>query len=338
MQQADAVIVGGGPAGSTCAWKLRQAGLAVIVLDKAEFPRTKLCAGWVTPQVVDDLEIDVARYPHRFLTFERLEFNWRRLRFRKRTIQHSIRRFEFDDWLLRRSGADVQRHKVKRIEQRGDGFVIDDRFECRYLVGAGGTSCPVYRQFFHDQSPRDSALQIATYEQEFAYDWQNQECKLWFFEDGLPGYAWYVPKADGYVNVGLGGKADGIKAKDVRLKEYWDRFTRRLDDHNLVRGYDYQPSGYSYYLRGQADTVRIGNAFIVGDAVGLASVDMGEGIGPAVRSAMSAAGAIIGSGEYSVAGLGRYSVPGFFGAGRRRPMPTRVTSAAMGTPTKDSAP
>ncbi len=316
MQRADAIVIGGGPAGSTCAWKLQQAGLDVLVLDKAEFPRTKLCAGWVTPQVVEDLEIDVSRYPHRFLTFERLEFNWRRLKFRKRTVQHSIRRYEFDDWLLRRSGAEVVTHKVKRIEEQANGFTIDGRFECSYLVGAGGTSCPVYRQFFHDASPRDGSLQIATLEQEFAYDWQNEECKLWFFADGLPGYAWYVPKADGYVNVGLGGKAASIKAKGVKLKDYWAGFTRKLERENLVRDYEYQPTGYSYFLRGQSDTVRRGNAFIIGDAVGLASVDMGEGIGPAVQSALSAAAAIAGGREHSVEGISRYSVPGFFAARR----------------------
>ena len=320
MQRADAVVVGGGPAGSTCAWKLRRAGFDVLVLDKAEFPRTKLCAGWVTPQVVEDLEIDVARYPHRFLTFERLEFNWRRLRFRKRTIQHSIRRYEFDDWLLRRSGARVVTHKVKRIEERDGRFLIDDRFECDYLVGAGGTSCPVYRQFFHDASPRESTLQIATLEQEFAYAWQNPECKLWFFEDGLPGYAWYVPKADGYVNVGLGGKAESIKAKGGKLKDYWAGFTQKLERENLVRDYDYQPTGYSYFLRGRSGTVRQGNAFIVGDAIGLASVDMGEGIGPAVRSAISAAESITQGRDHSVEEISRYSVPGFFrDRGRREP-------------------
>ena len=318
MQAADAIVVGGGPAGSTCAWKLKQAGLDVLVLDKAEFPRTKLCAGWVTPRVVEDLDIDVARYPHRFLTFERLEFNWRRLKFRKRTVQHSIRRYEFDDWLLRRSGARVVTHKVKRIERRGDRFVVDDRFECEYLVGAGGTSCPVYRHFFHDGSPRDSSLQIATLEQEFAYDWRNDECKLWFFEDGLPGYAWYVPKADGYVNVGLGGKADTMKSRGVRLKDYWAGFTQKLDRENLVRDFAYEPGGYSYFLRGTAGTTRYGNAFIVGDAVGLASVDMGEGIGPAVQSALSAAAAIAGGREHSLEGISRYSLPGFFGTGRRR--------------------
>ena len=318
MQRSDAVVVGGGPAGSTCAWKLRQAGLDVLVLDKAEFPRTKLCAGWVTPQVVEDLEIDVAHYPHRFLTFERLEFHWRRLKFRKRTIQHSIRRYEFDDWLLRRSGARVVTHKVKRIEKHGEGFIIDDRFECDYLVGAGGTSCPVYRHFFHDASPRESTLQIATLEQEFAYDWQNPECKLWFFDDGLPGYAWYVPKADGYVNVGLGGKAESIKSKGGKLKDYWASFTQKLERENLVRDYDYEPTGYSYFLRGGSGTVRQGNAFIIGDAIGLASVDMGEGIGPAVRSAISAAESIARGRDHSVEDISRYSVPGFFRDRRRR--------------------
>ncbi len=55
METCDVLIAGGGPAGSTCAWALRQAGLDVIVADKAIFPRDKVCAGWITPQVVTDL-------------------------------------------------------------------------------------------------------------------------------------------------------------------------------------------------------------------------------------------------------------------------------------------
>lgn len=312
MEHADAIVVGGGPAGSTAAWKLRQAGLDVIVLDRAEFPRTKLCAGWITPQVVDDLELDVESYPHSFLSFNRLEFNWRGLRYRKKTTQHSIRRYEFDNFLLQRSGATVLKHKVRKIERHGDAFAIDGAYRCRYLIGAGGTACPVFRHFFHDRNPRAKGLQVATYEQEFAYDWENEECKLWFFDNGLPGYAWYVPKARGYVNVGLGGKADTIKSRPVRLQDYWDRFVQKLADERLIGKNDYDPSGYSYYLRGHVDTVRLGNAFIVGDAVGLASVDMGEGIGPAVQSAMLAARAITTGADYNLEPIGRYSVPGFF--------------------------
>ncbi len=312
MQHRDAIVVGGGPAGSTCAWKLRQAGLDVLVLDRAEFPRTKLCAGWVTPQVVEDLELDTAAYPAGFLSFRRLEFNWRALRFRKKTLQHSIRRFEFDEYLLRRSGAAFARHRVRRIERRGEGFAIDGEYSCDYLVGAGGTSCPVYRHFFHDRNPRAKELQIATYEHEFPYDWHDEECRLWFFDDGLPGYAWYVPKANGYLNVGLGGKAEKLRESSQRLQDHWERLTRKLEEKRLVSGASYKPSGYSYYLRGGVETVRLGNAFIVGDAVGLASVDMGEGIGPAVKSAMLAADAIARGADYSLQDLERYSVPGFF--------------------------
>ena len=56
MHHYDVLIVGGGPAGSACARKLVQAGRKVAVLDREEFPRTKLCAGWVTPEAVADLE------------------------------------------------------------------------------------------------------------------------------------------------------------------------------------------------------------------------------------------------------------------------------------------
>jgi menaquinone-9 beta-reductase len=49
VETCDALIVGGGPAGSTCAWQLRQAGLDVVVIDKTRFPRDKVCAGWITP-------------------------------------------------------------------------------------------------------------------------------------------------------------------------------------------------------------------------------------------------------------------------------------------------
>ena len=45
MRFAETLIVGGGPAGSTCAWELKKHGRDVLVLDKACFPRLKLCAG-----------------------------------------------------------------------------------------------------------------------------------------------------------------------------------------------------------------------------------------------------------------------------------------------------
>ncbi len=311
MQTADAIVVGGGPAGSTAAWKLREAGLDVLILDRAAFPRTKLCAGWVTPEALHDIELDPGDYPHSIMMFDALQVHWKVLGAKPATQQFSIRRYEFDDYLLRRSGARVLRHKVREIQRDHGDYVIDDTFRSKYLVGAGGTACPVYRALFSERAPRNGALQTATYEQEFAYDWKDPMCHLWFFEGGLPGYAWYVPKADGYINVGLGGMAEQLKHKNGHVREYWDRFTAKLKQRGLVSYDAYNPSGYSYYVRGEVDAVSDGNAYIVGDAVGLATRDMCEGIGPAVRSGLLAARSIVTGEPYSLDGIDKLSGTGF---------------------------
>jgi flavin-dependent dehydrogenase len=325
VRLADAIIVGGGPAGSTCAWKLRQAGLDVVVLDKVAFPRLKLCAGWVTPKALQDLELTPDDYPHGLLTFETLRLHWGPLSIRHASRQHSIRRWEFDDFLLRRAGAEVVQHAVRDIRLENGEYVIDDAFRGKYLVGAGGTSCPVYRSLFRQQNPREGTLQAATMEQEFAYDWQDPDCQLWFFSDGLPGYAWYVPKAGGHVNVGIGAMASRLGHRDRKLRDYWDLFTRRLEKRGLVRHAEYRPKGYSYYLRGRVDRVRSGNAFLAGDAAGLATRDMCEGIGPAVESGLRAARSIADGADYSLLDIAALSGSSFVS----RALERRFAGAAL---------
>src|SRR5690554_7385666 len=62
MDYYDVIIVGAGPAGSTLARALEGAGKQVLIIDKAEFPRDKTCAGWVTPAVLASLDIDANEY------------------------------------------------------------------------------------------------------------------------------------------------------------------------------------------------------------------------------------------------------------------------------------
>ena len=105
MIQSEVLIVGGGPAGSACAWRLRQANITAIILDQVEFPRFKPCAGWITPGVLTALDFQKADYPFGFTTLNSFEISIRGFRFKLPSRQHAIRRFEFDDWLLKRSGA-----------------------------------------------------------------------------------------------------------------------------------------------------------------------------------------------------------------------------------------
>ena len=308
MRHTEVLIVGGGPAGAACAWRLQQRGGECLILDRQRFPRAKPCAGWITPQVVRDLDLVPGDYPGGFTTFAGLMISIRGFRFRLPTRQYAIRRWEFDDWLLRRAGVPVHLHKVDTIARVGGAYVIDGTFSGKYLVGAGGTRCPVYRALFREASPRDEGSLVVTLEEEFPYSHTDAHCRLWFLEHGLPGYAWYVPKANGVVNVGIGGKAEDLRAKGDRLKRHWRLLLDKLDRLGLVRGHAFRPRGYAYYLRLARPEVRRDNALIAGDAVGLATLDMGEGIGPAIRSGLLAAEAILHDSDYDVRAIPRVSL------------------------------
>jgi flavin-dependent dehydrogenase len=309
VQTCDVVIVGGGPAGASAAKRLKASGADVLVLDKEVFPRLKLCAGWITPQVVRDIDLDPSRYPHRFLSFRRLHFHWKGLHLPVPCVQHSIRRFEFDAWLLQQSRARVVTHVVKDIQRDGPDYLIDKAYRCKYLIGAGGTACPVHRRFFRALSPRVRALQTVTLELEFPFDWQDPDCHLWFFEDGLPGYSWYVPKAQGWLNIGVGGMAQRLKHRNEDIWLHWKRFVARLEARFGITVPE-EPTGYSYYVQGPANRARIDNALLAGDAAALATRDLCEGIGPAIRSGLRAADAILTGAAYDLADVTGASLGG----------------------------
>jgi menaquinone-9 beta-reductase len=119
MQTSEVIIVGGGPAGAACAWQLQRQHVPCLVLDKAAFPRAKPCAGWITPDVFKHLELRPEVYPLSLTEFKSFQISLRGLKFRLPTQQYAIRRVEFDDWLLKRSGAEVHQHQVQENRSAG---------------------------------------------------------------------------------------------------------------------------------------------------------------------------------------------------------------------------
>ena len=307
MRHHHVIIIGGGPAGAACAWRLIQAGIDCLILDKQSFPRPKTCAGWITPQVLRDLDCNPSEYPYDLTSFSFLRIYINGFPLIRPGKQYAIRRVEFDNWLLERSGAPVIQHDAKEISKSEKGYMIDGEYSAEYLIGAGGTHCPVYHTFFSKDQPR-TGEQIVALEEEFSTDWRDGGCRLWFFENGLPGYAWYVPKAGGYLNIGVGGNTAVLKQSGSNIQDHWDYLVKKLQDLELVSQKEFQPEGYVYYLRGKQDPSQLGNAILVGDAAGLATLDMGEGIGPAVRSGLLAAESILDKSEYSLAGIPEYSL------------------------------
>jgi flavin-dependent dehydrogenase len=290
----DVIIIGGGPAGSTCATVLTRAGLRVAIIDRAEFPRVKLCAGWLSAPIWDALGLTPREYPHGLWPWDACHVHYRGQAFSIACRGWFIRRVQFDDFLLRRSGAELHLGvNVKTITRGDDGLWNVGGLRARYLVGAGGTHCPVAR-IVEPARPRNV---VGVQEHEFQSDpgaiaasriGDDGEPEL-LLHDDLKGYAWNVPKSD-WLNVGVGT----LEATEVR--DAW----RRARTHFVTTGHvptvaepglD-QMKGHSYYLFDKAhlegaarvDADGKGGAFLVGDSLGLAHPLTAEGIVPAAVS------------------------------------------------------
>lgn len=295
MRECDVLVVGGGPAGSSCARALLAAGADVLVVDRAAFPRDKVCAGWITPAVVDALQIDLDEYargrtlqPFRAFRTGTLDGPRRETTFGE-IVSYGIRRCEFDHYLLERSGAQVvERQPVRSIRRDGDAWIVDEQFRARMLVGAGGHFCPVARALNADQ-PQEEV--IVAQEIEFRLDPEQAagcrvapECPDLFFWPDLRGYGWCVRKGD-YLNVGVGRLAEGGFPAVVR------RFADLVDRLGIVPGGVPSPWKGHAYLIHTASRRRVvdDGVVLVGDAAGLALAPSGEGILTAIESGLAAA-------------------------------------------------
>ena len=116
----DVLIVGGGPAGSTLAWALRNSDIDIAIMDKEDFPRHKICAGWVTPAVMQELNIDLDDYAHgRVLQpisgFRISQIGQEQVQshYSGDPVSYGIRRIEFDNYLLQRSEARRQAQVIE---------------------------------------------------------------------------------------------------------------------------------------------------------------------------------------------------------------------------------
>ena len=313
MDACSVLIVGGGPAGSSCAWGLRQAGVDAVVLDKRAFPRDKVCGGWITPQILEELRFDPEEYARgRVLqpitAFRTSIIGGPEIETRYAApISYGIRRCEFDDFLLKRSGARMYLGApLESLERSGDSWIVNGKLRARLVVGAGGHFCPVAR--FLGASAR-AEIAVAAQEAEFEMDSaQRSRCSIepeapeLYFCDDMRGYGWCFRKQN-FLNIGL-GRLDphGLPAHFSALLAFLRR-TGKV-------GFDLPRAclGHAYLLYTKTKRPLVsGGMLLIGDSAGLAYSQSGEGIRPAIESGLLAAKAIAeADGMYTREGLESY--------------------------------
>jgi flavin-dependent dehydrogenase len=335
MQFTDVIVIGGGPAGSTCAGKLRAGGLGVLIVDKAEFPRSKLCSGWITPGVIDDLKLDVADYCQGRVFQPMSGFRIGRIGGASvtvdygRTVSYGILRRQFDDYLLRRCGARLALGEaVDSIQRSADGWVVNGQYGAPMLVAAGGHFCPVAR-LLGNPGERGPAISAQEMEIELRPD-QEAACRVMrespelYFCDDLLGYGWCFRKGN-HLNIGL-GRVDP-KQLPQRVSDFyaWLKQQGRLPD-DLPSKFP----GHAYLTFEQAARpLAAAGVLWIGDSAGLAFGESGEGIRPAVQSALMAAETIAAArGDYRLETLSDYCrrMEAHFGPRSTRVPPPRATS------------
>ncbi|MEO5983897.1 MAG: NAD(P)/FAD-dependent oxidoreductase, partial [Ferruginibacter sp.] len=301
LKTYDAIIVGGGPSGSTCASLLVKSGMNVLLLDRANFPRVKLCAGWLSKPIWDVLEISPKEYTRGLWEWNNVHIHFRERKYTIKSNGYFVRRYEFDDFLLKRSNVQIiEGYILRKIEKDSEGYwVIDDQYRAKYLIGAGGTHCPVARALF----PKPENLQCGTQEKEFEGNLEEiAACRAGkdgepevLLHDDMKGYSWNVPKGH-WLNIGTGTKV----AREV--VPAWNKARAFFEGNGTpgtipvssravldkMKGHGYITFNSTYLNACQGD-----NAFIIGDALGLAQPMTGEGILPAVLSGKLCATAIV---------------------------------------------
>ncbi len=299
--RCDVLIVGGGPAGSTCARVLREHGVDVVVLDKAQFPRDKVCAGWVTPQVLQTLGIDLADYGATRTLQPITAFRTGVIAGTpvgtdyREPVSYGIRRSEFDHYLLARSGARLRQAEAfqRAVRAEAGGWCVNGTIGARLLVGAGGHFCPVARELGAQLGSGETVIAAQELEYRLSPE-QAARCtvaperpELYFCPD-LKGYGWCFRKGD-WLNVGLG------REDKRRLSAHVEAFCEWLQrEARVPADLPARFKGHAYLLYTRAPRPLYGaDVLLIGDAAGLAYPQSGEGIRPAVESGIFAAQAIV---------------------------------------------
>ncbi|WP_188043367.1 geranylgeranyl reductase family protein [Changpingibacter yushuensis] len=324
-QTADVIVVGGGPAGASTAHYLAQAGVDVLVLEKAEYPRDKICGDGLTPRAVAEvvrmgISTEGWATNHGLRTYgggHCIEVPWPELASMP-SYGLACPRTQLDEVLIQRAVASGARLEqgitvASAIRDERTGRVVgvlahptsdkstELEYSARFVVDAGGVSARLATSIGREKDmKRPMGVAYRTYfRSPRANDtMMESHLELWEGEPGksdlMPGYGWIFDVGGGIVNVGLGSLSSTAKPTGLDYRKMFKTWM-----NNVPAEWEFTPENQVGALRGAALPMAFNRKphykdglLLVGDAGGMVSPFNGEGIAYALQSGRFAADAM----------------------------------------------
>lgn len=332
--QTDVCIIGAGPGGAATALQLARMGVHSIVVDKAVFPRDKICGDGLSGKVFTILNRIDPEVGARLRKFEGKSDSWgvtfvapNRIgmdiplkldyeRHMDQPVGFVSKRIDFDNFLveelrLRPEIRLMEGVSIDEYEKLPDGWLVSTkdgsvRIQSKLLIVANGAHSSFARNIAGlKMHPDHHCAGVRAYYQGVQGMHRHNFIELHFLKGVLPGYFWIFPLPNGEANVGLGMLSSAISKGKKDLRAMLDRtiaedpvMKERFKGATRIGGI----SGYGLPLGSERVRLHGHHYMLVGDAGHLIDPFTGEGIGNALYAGHYAA-------KHAAAALGKGGDP-----------------------------
>jgi len=320
IKKTDVCIVGAGPSGSIAALFLAKFGINCILVDKAKFPRDKICgdgiSGWVLTilnELDKDLLLRLSKQPFLLHSYgirivapnnKNLDLPF----YDDGSMDPSIppgfigKRVDFDNFLINeiKQKKEIELFEGKEIVSQkkiDNGIILNtaggDSIEAKIAIYANGATSKFMKEpggIY--KSKKYTMTGLKTYYKGVTGLHDKNYVELHFLKDFLPGYFWIFPLPGGLANVGVGLDQHRISKKKINLKEKMleaietiPYLQERFKNAEMVS----KIQAYGLPLWDGKRKISGDHFMLTGDAANLIDPVTGEGIGHAAISGMSAA-------------------------------------------------
>lgn len=319
--ERDVCIIGAGPAGLSTALFLAKKGIASTVLDKAKFPRDKICGdafsgkvAWVLRKLDDEIENNIAKesfqLPSWGIKFFGTKNNALKVPFKLECNTNDEKapgfiapRLDFDNYLFNLAKENplieiIENTTLHKFENKKSHICAysqkdEQQFTAKIIVAADGAYSKVAKDLIgFNVSEEYNSLGLRAYYKNVSNLDTEGYIELHFLKGLLPGYFWIFPLPNGMANVGAGIRTDLMRKQKINLKNEFNKIisehpviSHRFKDAVLVDNIKL----HGLPLGGKRRQISGERILLTGDAAALIDPFTGEGIGNAMISGMLAA-------------------------------------------------